>query len=258
MSIIRLIYTLLLLSFFIIISIPIQILLNIFAYKFKNIYAIYFYKIIKFITGLKITYDKKNYNHKKKGTLYVANHVSWFDIICLGTLLNARFIAKKEVSKMGIFGFLAKLSNTFFIDNSDKNKIIEYNHIINQKLRRGENFIIFPEGTTSDGNGIKQFKSSMLECAFDEKNLIHIQPISICYSRKNNLPMGLFLRRHISWVGDTSMVDAMINFLSSGPVTVELVFHNELNASSFNNRKDLTYYCENQILQGINQTLKIS
>ncbi|MDC3086677.1 1-acyl-sn-glycerol-3-phosphate acyltransferase, partial [Pelagibacteraceae bacterium] len=187
-----------------------------------------------------------------------ANHVSWFDIICLGTLLNARFIAKKEVSKMGIFGFLAKLSNTFFIDNSDKNKIIEYNHIINQKLSRGENFIIFPEGTTSDGNGIKQFKSSMLECAFDEKNLIHIQPISICYSRKNNLPMGLFLRRYISWVGDTSMVDAMINFLSSGPVTVELVFHNELNASSFNNRKDLTYYCENQILQGINQTLKIS
>ena len=258
MSIIRLIYTLLLLAFFIIISIPIQILLNIFAYKFKNIYAIYFYKIIKLITGLKITYDKKNHNRKKKGTLYVANHVSWFDIICLGTLLNARFIAKKEVSKMGIFGFLAKLSNTFFIDNSDKNKIIEYNHIINQKLSHGENFIIFPEGTTSDGNGIKQFKSSMLECAFDEKNLIHIQPISICYSRKNNLPMGLFLRRYISWVGDTSMVDAMINFLSSGPVTVELVFHNELNAGSFNNRKDLTYHCENQILQGINQTLKIS
>ena len=118
MSIIRLIYTLLLLSFFIIISIPIQILLNIFAYKFKNIYAIYFYKIIKLITGLKITYDKKNHSRKKKGTLDVANHVSWFDIICLGTLLNARFIAKKEVSKMGIFGFLAKLSNTCLLYTS--------------------------------------------------------------------------------------------------------------------------------------------
>ncbi len=76
MSIIRLIYTLLLLSFFIIISIPIQILLNIFAYKFKNIYAIYFYQIIKLITGLKITYDKKNHNRKKKGTNYGTNHVS--------------------------------------------------------------------------------------------------------------------------------------------------------------------------------------
>ena len=88
------------------------------------------------------------------GVLYIANHVSWFDIICLGTLLNARFIAKKEVSQMGIFGFLAMLSNTFFIDNENKNKIVEYNHLI-QKLKAGENFIIFPEGTTSDGNGIK-------------------------------------------------------------------------------------------------------
>ena len=129
MSIIRLIYTLLLLSFFIVVSIPIQILLNIFAYKFKNIYAIYFYKIIKLITGIKITYDKNNHNRKKKGTLYVANHVSWFDIICLGTLLNARFIAKKEVSKMGIFGFLAKLSNTFFIDNSNTSQNFSFRNI---------------------------------------------------------------------------------------------------------------------------------
>ena len=124
MSIIRLIYTLLLLSFFIIISIPIQILLNIFAYKFKNIYAIYFYKIIKLITGLKITYDKKNHNRKKKGILYVANHVSWFDIICLGTLLNARFIAKKEVSKMGIFGFLPKLRILFLLIILIKTKLL--------------------------------------------------------------------------------------------------------------------------------------
>ena len=257
MSIIRLIYTLLLLSFFIIISIPIQILLNIFAYKFKNIYAIYFYKIIKLITGLKITYDKKNHSRKKKGTLYVANHVSWFDIICLGTLLNARFIAKKEVSKMGIFGFLAKLSNTFFIDNSDKNKIIEYNKLIKSKLEKGENFIIFPEGTTSDGNGVNQFKSSMLECAFNNKNDIFVQPISICYSKKNNIPMGLFLRRNIAWVGDTPMVEAMANLLSSGPITVDLVFHHVLDIRKFNNRKELTLFCEEQILQGLNKKIKI-
>ena len=44
---------------------------------------------------------------------------------------------------MGIFGFLAMLSNTFFIDNENKNKIIEYNHLIQKKLKAGENFIIF-------------------------------------------------------------------------------------------------------------------
>ena len=96
---------------------------------------------------------------------------------------------------MGIFGFLAKLSNTFFIDNENKNKIVGYNHLIQKKLKAGENFIIFPEGTTSDGNGIKNFKSSMLECAFDNNNEINIQPISICYSKLNNVPMGIYLRR---------------------------------------------------------------
>ena len=90
--------------------------------------------------------DSKVYERIEKkdtGTLYIANHVSWFDIICLGTLLNARFIAKKEVSKMGIFGFLAKLSNTFFIDNENKNRIIEYNHLIQKNFRKEKILLFF-------------------------------------------------------------------------------------------------------------------
>ena len=189
---------------------------------------------------------------------YIANHVSWFDIICLGTLLNARFIAKKEVSQMGIFGFLAVLSNTFFIDNENKNKIIEYNHLIQKKLKAGENFIIFPEGTTSDGNGIKNFKSSMLECAFDKNNEINIQPISICYSKLNNIPMGIYLRRNIAWVGDTSMVAAMANFLRSGRITVDIIFHDLMSVNGFKNRKELAAHCEKQILSGLNQSIKVN
>ena len=192
------------------------------------------------------------------GVLYIANHVSWFDIICLGTLLNARFIAKKEVSQMGIFGFLAMLSNTFFIDNENKNKIIEYNHLIQKKLKAGENFIIFPEGTTSDGNGIKNFKSSMLECAFDNNNEIKIQPISICYSKLNNIPMGIYLRRNIAWVGDTSMVAAMANFLRSGRITVDIIFHDLMSVNNFKNRKELAAHCEKQILSGLNQSIKVN
>ena len=210
------------------------------------------------ITGININFDTTKYNKKNTGVLYIANHVSWFDIICLGTLLNARFIAKKEVSEMGIFGFLAKLSNTFFIDNENKNKIIEYNRSIQKKLKSGENFIIFPEGTTSDGNGVKAFKSSMLECAFDIDNQINIQPISICYSKLNNIPMGIYLRRNIAWVGDTSMVAAMANFLRSGRITVDLIFHELISIDKFKNRKELAIYCEKQILHGINEKININ
>ena len=135
MSSIRLFSLLFCLSILIIITIPIQTLLNIFRFKLKYIYPLFFYKVITNITGLNIHTEGFNEEDKKgTGTLYIANHVSWFDILCLGSVLNARFIAKKEVSSMGIFGFLAKLSNTFFIDSSDKNKIYQYNNFIREKL----------------------------------------------------------------------------------------------------------------------------
>ena len=258
MSIIRLISILFLLVFFILLSIPLQLLFNLIGNKPKKIYPLFFYKTVKRITGINIKFDKGKFNQKKKGVLYIANHVSWFDIICLGALLNARFIAKREVAKMGIFGFLARLSNTFFIDNSDKTKIIEYNRLIKENLELGENFIIFPEGTTSDGNGVIDFKSSMLECVFSNEKNINIQPISICYSMQNNIPMGIYLRREIAWVGDTSMVNAMANFLKNGSITVELIFHNMTSAISFDNRKELAAYCEKKILTGLNQKLKIN
>ena len=258
MSILRLTFILVILILIIFVSIPIQFLCNIIGFKIKKLYPLLFYRMIKIITGININFDSTKLNKKSTGVLYIANHVSWFDIICLGTLLNAKFIAKKEVSKMGIFGFLAKLSNTFFIDNENKNKIIEYNNLIQRKLQQGENFIIFPEGTTSDGNGILGFKSSMLECAFDNNNKINVQPISICYSKLNNIPMGIYLRRNIAWVGDTSMVAAMANFLRSGRITVDIIFHEIMSINNFENRKDLALYCERKILNGINQKIKVN
>ena len=113
----RLFSILLCLSIFIIITIPIQISLNISKLNLKNIYPLFFYRIIKNIAGIHVEISglrKKKHKQEDVGTLYIANHVSWFDILCLGSVLNARFIAKKEVASMGIFGFLAKLSNTFF------------------------------------------------------------------------------------------------------------------------------------------------
>tara|TARA_B100000401_G_scaffold437170_1_gene382153 strand:+ start:7506 stop:8288 length:783 start_codon:yes stop_codon:yes gene_type:complete len=256
----RLFSILLCLSIFIIITIPIQISLNISKLNLKNIYPLFFYRIIKNIAGIHVEISglrKKKHKQEDVGTLYIANHVSWFDILCLGSVLNARFIAKKEVASMGIFGFLAKLSNTFFIDNSSKNMIFQYNNFIKDKLLNGESLILFPEGTTSDGNSIKKFKSSLFECINSSDRLIKVQPISICYVRKNNLPMGMYSRRFIAWVGETSMVSSMKEFLSSGSITVSLIFHPEVSMSRFDNRKELTSFCEEQILIGLNKTIKI-
>ena len=70
--------------------------------------------------------------------------------------------------------------------------------------------------------------------------------------------MGIYLRRNIAWVGDTSMVAAMANFLKSGKITVDIIFHELVSIKNFENRKELAIYCEKQILTGLNQTIKIN
>ena len=260
MSTLRSILIIISLTIFITISIPIQTFLNLTNTKYKRKFPLFFYKSVKAIIGLHIikkNSDKSQDSNVSHGTLYVANHVSWFDIICLGSILNARFIAKKEVASMGIFGFLSTLSNTVYIDNENKNRVVEYNKFINEKLKDGENFIIFPEGTTSDGNGVIKFKSSLLQCAIDDTNSIKVRPISICYSHKNNIKMGIYERRFVSWVGDTNMVQAMKNFLLTGPVTVTILIHSPVSDEFFNSRKTITKYCQETILEGLNKTIKI-
>ena len=260
MSTVRLILIIFCLTIFIIASIPIQGSFNLVNTKYKKKFPLFFYKSVKAIIGLHVI--KKNFDANQDadvshGILYVANHVSWFDIICLGSILNARFIAKKEVASMGIFGFLSTLSNTVYIDNENKNKVVEYNKFINEKLKNGENFIIFPEGTTSDGNGVIQFKSSLLQCVINENYSIKVKPISICYSHKNNIKMGIYERRFVSWVGDTNMVQAMKNFLLTGPITVTILLHSFVSEEFFSDRKTITKHCQDKVLEGLNKTIKI-
>ena len=201
MGIIRSIFLIIIVSILIILILPIQLLINLINLKIKYKIPKLFLKIVSFVIGIKIrSINLRNKNKNKYGVLYVSNHVSWMDILCLGSLLDAQFIAKKEVAEMGLFGFLARLNHTFFIDNTNQRKSFSYNEIIQAKLLKKQNLILFPEGTTSDGNSVRSFKSSFFESTnlpkyYPEKenDLIDVCPISLCYKDKNNLPMGIFI-----------------------------------------------------------------
>ena len=256
MSTVRSILIIFCLTIFIIVSIPIQGFLNITNTKYKKRFPLFFYKSVKAIIGLHII--KKNLDTSKdtgvsQGILYVANHVSWFDIICLGSILNARFIAKKEVASMGIFGFLSTLSNTVYIDNENKKRVVEYNKFINEKLKNGENFIIFPEGTTSDGNRVLEFKSSAFSSV--ENQDFTIQPIVIVYSDLNGIPINRWLRPMIAWYGDMDLKPHLLKLVGLMSIKVKLFYLEPVNTKNFNNRKCLSKYLEDKIRKVYSSTL---
>jgi len=111
--------------------------------------------------------------------LFVCNHTSYLDIPVLGALIPASFVAKAEVASWPLFGFMAKLQNTVFIERRQTRAISQRDQLT-RYLADGRNLILFPEGTSTDGRYVLPFKSSLfgaIETAAKDIDVI-IQPVS--------------------------------------------------------------------------------
>ena len=97
--------------------------------------------------------------------LLVCNHLSYLDIIVLSALTPAVFVAKREVKHWPVFGWFAQLGGTLFVDRERRTKVGEFNSALDTVLGSGVLVILFPEGTSSDGQTVLPFKSSLLEPA---------------------------------------------------------------------------------------------
>ena len=106
--------------------------------------------------------------------LLISNHVSYVDILVLVSLTPAVFVAKREVKSWPVMGWLAQLGGTVFIDRQRRTHVGEVNDEIQTALADGALVIIFPEGTSSDGQTILPFKSSLLEPAAQQQHLLTI------------------------------------------------------------------------------------
>ena len=95
----------------------------------------------------------------KGSVLYASNHVSYFDVIVLGSLLRGSFVAKSEVRSWPVFGLLATLQRTVFVERR-RARSKEHANSITDRLSAGDRLILFPEGTSNDGNRTLPFKSS--------------------------------------------------------------------------------------------------
>lgn len=196
----------------------------------------------------------------KGRVLYASNHASYFDIVILGSLLRASFIAKSEVKTWPGFGLLAMLQRTVFVERRRGRSKVHANAIAD-RLTRGDRLILFPEGTSNDGNRTLPFKSSMFAAAIPSGAAdapvdgLKVQPVSITYTRLNGMPMGRGLRPFYAWYGDMDLVPHLLDALSLGRVDVEVEFHAPVDPKDFPNRKALSAHCERAVSGGVSRAL---
>lgn len=181
-------------------------------------------------------------------TLFVSNHTSYFDIILLGSIIRCSFVAKAEMTTWPLVGRLAKLQRSVFVDRKAAN-VGEHSNEIQQRLEAGDNIVLFAEGTTSDGNRLLPFKSSLLSVAENLNTPLTIQPVSIVATKLDGMPLGRLLRPLYAWYGDMPLAPHTWAAMKAGIITVEIEFHEPMSTVGMN-RKQLTARCEGAIEAG--------
>lgn len=180
--------------------------------------------------------------------IYAGNHVSYLDISVIGSVLKASFIAKNDLAKWPLFGFLATLQQAAFIERS-RQAAGKEKSALETYLAEGKNLILFPEGTSSDGTAILPFKSSFFSLAFSPaaRPGIVVQPMTL---RLENAATRED-RDLYAWYGDMTLEPHLWAFARSRGATVSLIFHPPLRVSDFRDRKELARACEAAVSAGL-------
>jgi 1-acyl-sn-glycerol-3-phosphate acyltransferase len=189
-------------------------------------------------------------------TLFVSNHVTYFDIPVLGSILPVSFVAKTEVAQWPGYGLLAKLQRTVFVDRR-RHTTAKQRDSIGARLAAGDPLVLFPEGTSNDGNRILPFRSALLsvaESATPERPLV-VQPVSIAYPSINGVPMGWGLRPLVAWYGGMELGGHLWRFSRLGQVEVVVQFHDRISVADFPSRKELTRHCAEAVAAGVDRAL---
>ncbi len=203
------------------------------------------------------TIDCEGEMSTQRPTLFVSNHTSYLDITILGALIPGSFIAKTEVARWPFFGLLAKLQRTVFVDRRRETAAAQRDEIA-RRLDAGDNLILFPEGTSNDGNRILRFRSALLSVA--ERRVagdgpggesLTVQPVSLAYTRLNGFPIGRALRPFFAWYGDMDLFGHLWRVAGLGRLTVHVMFHPPVRIESFGTRKALSLHCHRAIADGV-------
>ncbi len=170
--------------------------------------------------------------------LFVANHSSWLDILLLGATCQAVFVSKDDVRSWPLINLVAHLGRTVFI-NRRRRETARGHASIAARLAAGDDLILFPEGTTSDGSRVLPFRSAFLAAAMGEDPPL-IQPVSIAYDRLAALPCRRSVRPLFAYYGATS-IGAHFWRLAQWPgLHAVILFHPPLDPRTLPDRKALT------------------
>ncbi len=150
--------------------------------------------------------------------LFISNHVSWLDVICLRSIVDVDFVAKDDVRRWPLLGGMVARVGTIFLARGKTDTTVLAADRMTRSLRQQRSVLFFPEGTTTDGSVVRPFHPRLFQAAIRTESPVQVVAVSYPHGDRNH-PKAAF-------VGDDALVSHLWALLSEHGLTVKLSFCN--------------------------------
>jgi len=197
---------------------------------------------------------------RDRAVLFVSNHVSWIDIVVIGSVLPVAFVAKSDVRKWPLVGITAVMQRTVFVERGRRHQAADAIAQIVDRLKRGTPVVLFAEGTSSDGNRVLPFRSALLAAvemaASHMPEPLMIQPMAIAYTAQQGIPLGRQHRPRAAWYGDMDFMPHIKTIIERTALDAVVSYAEPLAADGTLSRKELTAQLESTTRRMVAETLR--
>ena len=206
--------------------------------------------LLRLILNIKVTVAGDEGQLERGEYVIIANHVSYVDGIVLGSIFPIVFVSKREVKKWPIVGQWNMLCGTIFINRQRKCQVASLVKEMTRKLRQEANILLFPEGTSTNGEKMLSFQTVPLAAPLRNRSII--VPMTVTYKTIDDQPVTTTNRDLVYWYGDMEFVTHLWNLLALRGIEVLVTIQPKIECFRYTDnsagRKKLAEDCYNRVL----------
>ncbi|GHA20833.1 1-acyl-sn-glycerol-3-phosphate acyltransferase [Devosia pacifica] len=235
---------------FMLIAMPLQALILKLRLPGWNVLPRMFHRLGCLFLGLRVTVLGQPATGR--ATLLLSNHISWTDIVAIGSVADVTFVAKSEIKSWFFVGFVASLQRTIYVNRTRRGDAGRTSREMGAHMAEGNAVVLFAEGRSDIGTHVLPFRSAlvgaaqhaMLEAGAAQ---VLIQPMTIAYTRLQGLPVGRTDRSLIAWIKSKSLGQNIREILTGGVRDATVAFGAPLTLEREADRKAVTRAAEEQV-----------
>ena len=224
------------------VSVPLHYLYRVFAYG--SPFPMLFLRFTAWVVGARV---KIHGTPLRRDVFFIANHVSWVDILSLAGATGTAFVAKYELSQVPVIGWLCRLNRTVFVKRENRMGVAEQINALKEALADNWSVTVFPEGTTTDGKSLLPFKSSMLSVLEPPPPGVLVQPVMLDYG-----PVSEF----IGWIGEEGGLNNAMRIMGrKGSFPLHITYLEPFSPEEYHGRKAIAARARGEIEAALAATL---